>query len=303
MGWKIAFSFIFFFAAIGLLMVYWFVPISDTKFISLDKKDNSFAGPVDKNKLQFYQNMRFSSSRISYNIEDCQISKSDEMERAFQFIEDRTLLDFYPRNSNAEIKVTCDSKTKVEGELFIAGEGGPINITKIGNFNLISQGKVLLFRESKCPNPNIGLHELLHVLGFDHVQNPNDLMYNVSTCDQTINQETFELINYLYSIPGYPDLVIENVSAAMKGKYLNTNFTIKNDGFVIAPGVSVEIYADEKKIKEVYINPLESGHGKIIGLTNLWVSQFNIDRLKFVVASDFSELKKENNIIVLEVSK
>ncbi len=303
MGWKIILSVLFFFLAIGLLLIYWFIPISDTQFISFNQRDNSVIEPIDQSKLQFYSNMRFPYLRISYNIEDCPIKKTDDMERAFQIIEDLTILDFYPSNRIGEITVICDDRAMVEGGLFIAGEGGPSNITKVGDINLISKGKILLYKESECTNPNIATHELLHALGFDHVLNLNDLMYNVSKCSQTINQETINLINELYSTPSYPDLVLEEISASMHGKYLNTNFTIKNEGLIIAPGAIVEIYADEKKVREVYIDPLDVGHGKIITLTNLWINQFSTENLKYVIVANFDELKKENNKVELQIKK
>ena len=284
-------------------MVYWFIPISDSQFISFNQDNNSYMDPIDQSKLQFYPNMRFPYSRISYDVEDCSLKKTDDMERAFSTIENLTILDFYPRINGEEIIVTCEDKTRVEGGLFIAGEGGPSNITKAGDINLISKGKILLYKESECTNPNIATHELLHALGFDHIPNPNDLMYNVSKCDQTINQETLDLINELYSIPSYPDLVLGEISASMHGKYLNTNFTIKNEGLIVAPGAIVEIYADEKKVREVYIDPLETGHGKIITLTNLWINQFSIEELKYVIAANFDELKKENNKVELQIKK
>ena len=58
--------------------------------------------------------------------------------------------------------------------LFIAGEGGPSNITKSGDFSVITHGSILLIKESKCERPNIAIHELLHALGFDHSENPNN---------------------------------------------------------------------------------------------------------------------------------
>ena len=302
MGWKIILSILFFFLAIGLLLLYWFIPLSDSQFISFGQENNSII-PIDQNKLQFYPNMRFPYSRISYNIEDCPLKKVDDMERAFNIIENATILDFYPVTNGEEITVTCEDKTRVEGGLFIAGEGGPNNITKIGDLNLIYNGKVLLYKESECENPNIATHELLHALGFDHVQNPGDIMYNVTKCSQTINQETIDLINDLYSIPSYPDLALGEISALMRGKYLNTNFTIKNEGLVVAPGTMVEIYADEKKVREVYVDPLDTGHGKIITLTNLWINQFSIENLKYVIVANFDELKKENNKVELQIKK
>ena len=72
----------------------------------------------------------------------------------------------------------CDHSKKVvvnnwdirEGK-FIAGEGGPTNITVSGKYNVITHGSILLIRESRCSIPTIAIHELLHVLGFKHSNN------------------------------------------------------------------------------------------------------------------------------------
>ena len=103
-------------------MVYWFIPISDSQFISFNQDNNSYMDPIDQSKLQFYPNMRFPYSRISYDVEDCSLKKTDDMERAFSTIENLTILDFYPRINGEEIIVTCEDKTRVEGGLFIAGD-------------------------------------------------------------------------------------------------------------------------------------------------------------------------------------
>jgi hypothetical protein len=302
MGTKTAFSLIFILFALLALAVYWFIPLSTTEFFSQKTSNFSVEG-VDDGTLQFYENMRFPDSRISYKITNCPLQKEDDMLRSLSSISQKTILSFYKVSSNEEISITCDSKTKVEGGLFIAGEGGPTNITRAGEFNVITQGKILLLKESSCPEPNIGIHELLHVLGFDHVSDPNNIMYPVSNCDQEISSETIDLINELYSIPSYPDLLFENVNAVMHGKYLNVNMSIRNNGFDKTGPSSVDIYTDDKLVKQVDVDPLEIGHGRIISLTNVWVSRLDVNIIRLEIVYTADELKKENNKIVLEIKK
>ena len=76
-----------------------------------------------------------------------------------------------------------------DDDLFIAGEGGPTSITNTSLYNVILKGKILLYKKSECEEPIVELHELLHVFGFDHSQDPNNIMFNLSSCNQEISQD------------------------------------------------------------------------------------------------------------------
>ncbi|MBA7643952.1 hypothetical protein ES703_51687 [subsurface metagenome] len=302
MGWKIFFSFIFILFASLLLILYWFVPFKTIEF-GIKSGGSNFSLNNESGNMQFYPNMRYPSPKISYQIYDCPLQKENNMERAFEIISDISVLDFYPVNYDEEISVTCDSKNKMEEGLFIAGEGGPTNITKAGEFNVILHGSVLLIRESKCERPNIALHELLHALGFEHSSNSNNIMYHISGCGQTIGEDIPELINELYSISSYPDLGFENVSAIIHGRYLNINMSIRNNGLKDSEKVKVIIYADETFATEIDLDALKIGYGKIIMLGNVWVPKINVKELEFFINSSFEELEKNNNRIILEIKK
>ena len=299
MGWKSILVSVIAVFLVLLLFFYWVFPLETIDFTFSPKNSNFSLNSYGNEGMQFYENMRYPSKEISYRIKDCTLQKADEMETAFDIIDNLTIINFYSVNNNEEISVTCDSKTRFEGDLFIAGEGGPINITKAGYFNVIQKGAITLIRESKCENPNVGIHELLHALGFDHSENPNNIMYPVSKCSQTIGQDISDMINELYSFQSLPDLAFENVSATMSGRYLDLNFTIRNQGIKDSSGAKVEIYADGELVKEIESEPLDIGHGRSIFISNIFILQKSIDELRFSIKTNFEELDKENNEAIL----
>ena len=299
MGWKSILVSVIAVFLVLLLFFYWVFPLETIDFTFSPKNSNFSLNSYGNESMQFYENMRYQSKDISYRIQGCTLQKADEMETAFDMIDNLTIINFYSVNNNEEISVTCDSKTRFEGDLFIAGEGGPINITKAGYFNVIQKGAITLIRESKCENPNVGIHELLHALGFDHSENPNNIMYPVSKCSQTIGQDISDMINELYSFQSLPDLAFENVSATMSGRYLDLNFTIRNQGIKDSSGAKVEIYADGELVKEIESEPLDIGHGRSIFISNIFILQKSIDELRFSIKTNFEELDKENNEAIL----
>lgn len=289
---------------VGILLVgYWFIPFDVVEFGISSPNSNFSLNSSVLMKMQFYENMRYASPQISYKIYDCPLQKKNEMERAFEILGNRTILEFYPLGSDEEISVTCDSGVKIDNGMFIAGEGGPVNITKTKNFNVILNGKVLLIRESECATPNIALHELLHALGFGHSENKNNIMYNVTSCRQTLGEDIPVLIDELYSVASLPDLNFENVSALMEGRYLNANFSVRNNGLRSSGIFSVEIFADGKEIKNFEFEEIEIGYGRVVEVQNILINQISVEEITFSIETDFEELDKNDNKVILKIKK
>ena len=304
MGWGTLISTIFILFVIILLVIYWFFPLNTIVFDMKPENSNfSLAGTYNQSDMQFYPNMRYPDSSISYKINNCPLQKKNEMETAFDIISEVTVLNFYPVESKERISVSCDDKNIVEAGLFIAGEGGPTKIIAGDRFNVILNGKILLIRESKCEKPNIAIHELLHALGFDHSLNPNNVMFNITKCEQTLGDDIPNLINELYSVPSYADLEFIEISAKMNGKYLDVNMTIKNNGLKDSGEAFIEMYADDKPIKQINLSPIKIGEGKILTLSNVWVPKISVEELKFIINTTFNELEKENNKRILKIKK
>jgi len=294
---RIIFSLIFTLIISFLLFFYWFVPFEKIEFTTTGNSNFSI---VEESKMQFYPNMRFPESRISYRISDCSLKKENDMEYAFDIIENLTVLKFYPVDNNEEIFVTCEDRRRMENGLFIAGEGGPTNVT-LGDFSVILNGEILLIKQSDCSKPNVAMHELFHVLGFNHSTNKENIMYSITKCDQIIGEDMINLINELYSYPSYPDLTFTNVSAIINGKFLDVNMTIINSGLNDAAESKVFIYAGNTSIKEIPLEEIGIGYGRSVFIGHLWVPKININEISLDIVYNPNEINKENNKIKLEI--
>ncbi|MFB6246061.1 MAG: matrixin family metalloprotease [Candidatus Pacearchaeota archaeon] len=251
----------------------------------------------------FYENLRYKDKEISYQISaECTLGKKEDALNAFQILENKTVLDFYEVSEKPEILIACQSTKKPEGNTFVAGEGGPVNITQSGQFNVIHYGEVLLIEESKksCPKPNVAIHEILHALGFKHSSNENNIMYDTSKCDQEIGEDIPKLLEKLYEIPAQPDLVLEDVNTKTHGRYLDFNASIKNHGLSEAREFSMKVYTDETLLKENEIGALKIGYGTKLISKNIKFESTNFEELKFELESDYQELNKENNKVVFK---
>ena len=249
-------------------------------------------------RMQFYPNMRFSKLPITYGFDpECSQKRKDNMRKATTFLEERTPLQFEAVASEADIFIECSERYREEEGLFIAGHGGPKVIINSSLYSVILKGTIKLFSES-C-DYNVELHELLHVLGFDHSTNPGSIMYNISSCDQKLTEDILEELNRLYTSPPLPDLYFQNVSSFKKGKYLNINFAVLNQGLIDARNMNVILYADKIKVDEFEIEKIEIGAGKIISAQNLRLPSNTISSLKLIIDEEnkVDELDKRNNVI------
>ncbi len=294
-------GFVFFLLVLVLLSIYWFYPFSGVEF-KHEKNDGNFSlssGVNGSGEFQFYENMRYPSNEISYRIHDCPLQQMNDMERALRIIEDLTILEYVSVESGEELYITCESGNVMNGDLFVAGEGGPSKIIETGDYNLILEGKILLIRVSDCPQPNVEVHELLHTLGFGHSENPNNIMYPIYECGQEIGDEIPNLINELYSIEAKPDLAFEGVSAQIKGRFLDVNFSVVNRGLIISEDSEVVVYVEGRDVKTYDLEEIEPGAGVVVKLGGIAIREINPDEVSLEIENNFGEMDKLNNKIIL----
>jgi len=286
---------------ISLIVLYWIFPMNSIDF---NFNSNSNFSIQSEEEMQFYPNMRFPSKSISYKVDEgCSLQKKQDATQAFEILQESTSLSF-KASENALIQVYCEKRSKREGldkGFFIAGEGGPTNVTIGKYFNVIQGGEIILMKNSDCERPNVAIHELLHVLGFNHSDNSNNIMYPVSKCKQTIGQDILDKIDKLYSYPSLPDLEFEHASAKMKGRVLDLNMTIKNQGLADAGSFEIIVYGDGKEIKRIESEGIDIGYSQKITIVNNFISRLKIENMEFSIKANFEEINKDNNKIVLEM--
>lgn len=301
---KIFLGFLFIVLVSVLIINFQMFHFAKENYISQEfSKEGTNFSQDEKQSQQFYPNMRYSSKEISYRFEDCPISKKNDFERATEIISEKTILSFYEVLHDEEILVTCSEKERIEDGLFIAGEGGPKNITLSGDYHVIKKGSVHLIRKSECPNPNVAIHEILHALGFEHSENKNNIMYNISYCKQEIGQDTLEIINKIYLEEPFADLIITKANAQIVNKYLNSTLEIQNVGLIDSKESELIIKLDRTEVKKMNISSMEIGTGISISLSNVKTSLRKFENISFEIEYEDKEINKENNLLVLKMNK
>ena len=288
---------------LSLITIYWLFPMNSISFDFKAPNTNNFSINIEE-EMQFHPNMRFATKEISYKIDEkCNLQRQEDMQRAFEIIEDLTILNF-KSSEQGLIEVYCEKRSKkdaIEKGFFIAGEGGPVNVTIGKYFNVIHGGEIILMKNSNCERPNIAIHELLHVLGSNHSENSNNIMYPISKCKQIISQDMLDKIDELYSYPSLPDLEFESASAQMKGRTLDFNVSVKNQGLMNSGNFNIVIYADDKEIKQIESEGIDVGYTQKIIVTNQLITKLKIEKLELSIKADFEEINKNNNKIELEI--
>ena len=255
----------------------------------------------------FSEKLRFNHNIISYFIEgECDGVRREAMVEAFAlFANKMRIVSFYEVSADADINVGCSDNYISLGEnLFAAGEGGPSIIINTSNFKTIEEGKISLYDDPRCDYPVVELHELGHVFGFDHSSDPNNIMYNTSNCNQRISKDMVKLINDLYSIEALADASLNNIKAVKRGKYMDFNITVLNDGMLEIDDIALTIVVDGEDVEVMELGEIGIGYGRTLRAENVKLPSMNVDKIKFVVDKDnvVRELNEENNVVEMVVS-
>ena len=263
---------------------------------------------------QFYSNMKFNHNKISYFIDNnCNSVKRNRMIHAFEGLEEKvSIISFYEKKENHDILVSCSEniqERELEEKHFVAGEGGAKTIIPTGRYNIINDGVILLYDNNEikiveCEYPNVELHELMHVLGFEHSNNKKSLMYPfIESCDQILDDSIVEQLKKIYSQSNLADLYFENVNLIKKGRYLDFDITIKNSGSVDSDDVIITILDDDKIVDENNIGKIKFGAGITLETQNFKLINLNPEKISFVIDKEnkIKEIDEKNNIANVEL--
>ena len=259
--------------------------------------------------IQFFPNMKFNHNTISYEIDP--ICSPNERSRMIEAFNDLALkigsISFKEIISGADIEISC-SKDQKEGpnkDYFIAGEGGAKEIIQTGRYNVIANGTVLLYKENggqECDWANVELHELIHVFGFGHSDNPDSLMYPyLENCNQELDDSIIQELRRLYAEENLADLFFGEVNAVKKGRYLDFNLTIKNSGLVNSEKTQFSVLDDGVIAENFDLDEINYGAGIIIEIKNLKLKSRNPDEIRFVIDREelVDEIDEDNNIALV----
>jgi len=282
-------------------LLYLNLPGEPQKFTFID--DELDENIVYGTSQQFYENMRFPDKKITYTLKnECDGEKIINAREAFSILQEKTILEFEETSTNTQILIFCSdiSPEPEEEGYFVAGEGGPTEVINTTLYGAILSGKLSLFRDETCSKPNIAIHEILHVLGFEHNNNPDSILYPTLDCEQEVDEYIIEDINNLYSVDGKPDLKIIDVEAVKSGRYLSFDIEIINRGLSDTSNLILSVYADDELAKEFEMDEVGIGIKKTLHVENLAISRF-ADKVSFVLdeQNTIQEIFEDNNKIEL----
>lgn len=260
--------------------------------------------PEDKNissEIQFMKNIRFNHKNISYSYTSECKNREKNMNLAFKIIENlSTTISFYEKASNADITISC-SKESIEEkpDIFLAGEGGPQEIINLSINPLILSGIINLYEqkyEEPCDKPIVEIHELLHVFGYNHINNKSTLLYPYYHCDQQIPIDIIEHLDNLYSQEPKAELFFSKFNVTKDDDYLSYELEITNEGIISAENIILILKDKTKELSKTEMNDLKPGSTAKYSVKNLKLPNKNSIEITFEIKTDTEEQDTKNNI-------
>ena len=292
-----------------LLLIFSFAFVIENTFRGNVKLTTNYVEPekvaiIDYGAVPvFGENLRFNHNLISYSIDEgCDSERRGDMRSAFNIFSSKVkIVSFYEVEADGDIMIGCSNEfIELSDRLFAAGEGGPSRIINTSGFKLIEEGKVILYNGRDCDYPFVALHGVVHVVGFDHSADPNNIMFNVSDCGQRMSDDMIELMVQLYSIEALADARISNLDAVLHGAYLDFNISVLNEGLVDIDGFDLDIVADGDVVESLDLGRLEVGFGRTLKVQNMRVG-WGVEEVGFVLdpSDKVRELNEGNNAVIL----
>jgi uncharacterized protein YxeA len=258
--------------------------------------------PVTTKEItQMYPNMRFNHNDITYGFHaSCEDEKRAKVHNAFQILEEKIIpLTFKESLTKPDIFVNCSREEIQTGDnTYQAGLGGPSTLN-LSLYPLIVSGEVTLYGQKlNCDYPVVEIHEILHVFGYEHVNNSDSVMYPyLNDCDQTLDQAFINHLTKLYSTEPESEIFFRNLEGNVTDRYLTFETEITNQGLIPARNSLLKIKNKEETIREFELEDLDSGITKTLTIENLRIPR-NTKEVILELQTDSLEYDETNNIQV-----
>jgi hypothetical protein len=107
----------------------------------------------------------------------------------------------------------------------------------------------------------------------------------------------------LYSYEPLAELYFSEVEVVKHGSYIDFNLTVKNQGIVNTPNVTLVLYSDGEEVKTFDVGDTEYGGGRVLRTKNVKLPDNDATEITFVIdpQNNIEEYDKENNKITLQV--
>ncbi len=248
---------------------------------------------------QSYPNMRFNHNEITYGFHAaCDNEKKIKVHRAFDILEEEVApLSFIEITMNPDILIDCSKEEIKTGEnTYQAGLGGPATLN-LSVYPLIVSGDVTIYGQKlECDYPVVELHEILHVFGYEHVNNSKSIMHPyLNDCDQVLDPVFVEHLNKLYSIEPRTEIYFKELNWSISKGYLHFDTKITNQGLLNAENCKLVIETEDKIIKSIDLENFEPGLTKIFSIENLKLPR-RIESITIKIETETTEYNKTNNI-------
>lgn len=192
---------------------------------------------------------------------------------------------------------------KIVGGSLILGEAGPPPAVWTGLFYIPAKGSVAemelltVYRRWSPATYLRPMHELGHVLGFDHPKlNDISIMHNFSYYGQRFTDDIKQAIGELYKTPAEPDLAFENFSLNQTGGLVHYNLTATNRGIISSEKYEVEFSSSGKTFWKQSASSLEPAYTQ--QLSGYFPVDSEISSVEISINLNQSEIFKENNKII-----
>ena len=173
----------------------------------------------DKRKLQFCNSdIKFNSNKITYSffknfafLDSCSDEEKDKVRTSLdKFSNDiNRVLTFSEVTEKENILIICSTDKvgtltqKGIKKLTVTGQTRNWIYTIPGNTYLLESAEIELFKMNPSCFEDIFIHEILHVLGFDHITDPESIMsptsYDCENSSFSIDKEIVDEIKRIYS--------------------------------------------------------------------------------------------------------